>query len=83
MSNYIIGLQYLVHVGGKCIRSVFRYLSQCNGYWTVSISYQPQAVADIKNGLYSPLVREKTWFLELLDSKIRLLDLAGIGKKWK
>ena len=28
MSNCIIGLQYLVHVGGKCIRSVFRYLSQ-------------------------------------------------------
>ena len=27
-----IGLQYLVHAGDKCIRSIFCYLSQFNGY---------------------------------------------------
>ena len=32
MGDYIIGLQYLVHAAGKCIRSAFRYLSQSNGY---------------------------------------------------
>ena len=32
MSNCIVGLQYLVFVGDKCIRSAFRYLSQSNGY---------------------------------------------------
>ena len=32
LSDYITGLQYLVHAGDKCIRSVFLYLSQSNGY---------------------------------------------------
>ena len=32
MSDYIIVLQYLVHAGDKFIWSVFRYLSQSNGY---------------------------------------------------
>ena len=32
MSDYIIGLQYLFHAGDKCIKFVFRYLSQPNGY---------------------------------------------------
>ena len=31
-TDYITGLQYLVHAGDKCIRSVFRYLSQSNSY---------------------------------------------------
>ena len=30
--DFIIGLQYLVPVGCKCIRSAFRYLCQSNGY---------------------------------------------------
>ena len=32
MSDYIIGLQHLFYAGGKCIKFVFRYLSQSNGY---------------------------------------------------
>ena len=32
MSNCITGLQCLVQVGDMCIISVFRYLSQTNGY---------------------------------------------------
>ena len=28
----VIGLQYLFHAVDKCIRSVFNYLSQSNGY---------------------------------------------------
>ena len=32
LSDYIIGLQYLVHAEDKCIRSIFRCLSQSNGY---------------------------------------------------
>ena len=32
LSDCTIDLQYLVHVEGKCIRSVFCYLSPSNGY---------------------------------------------------
>ena len=32
LSDYIIGLQCLVHAGDKFIRSLFRYLSQSNVY---------------------------------------------------
>ena len=69
MSSCIIGLQYLVHVGGKCIRSVFCYLSQSTAikqyqYHIFSRSIKiwapvvmpPKAVTDLKSSLYSPLV---------------------------
>ena len=36
MSNCIIGLQYLVHVGDKFIRSACHYLSQSNGCINIS-----------------------------------------------
>ena len=32
LNDYIVGLQYLVHGGDKCNRSVFHYLSQSNGF---------------------------------------------------
>ena len=63
-----IGLQYLVHTGDKCIRSLFRYLRQPNGHLTVSILHfsliyqnlepifvRPKAITDMIKGLYSPL----------------------------
>ena len=69
MSNCTIGLQYLVHVGGKCIRSVFRYLSQSTAIkqyqyhifsWSIKIwapiFVHPKAVTDLKNGLTSWLL---------------------------
>ena len=68
LSDYIIGLQYFVYAGGKCIRSVFRYLSHIRAIkqyqyyifsWSIKIFalifVRPKAVTDLKKGLYSPM----------------------------
>ena len=58
LSDYIIGLQYFVYAGGKCIRSVFCYLSHLTAikqYQYYSFSWSIKIFTDLKKGLFSPL----------------------------